>query len=417
VAIGGIVSYATATVELSKTKFVLVYAIGLLLCSCFSGDSFEKLDTSFSYTCPADPGGSHKTLSSRAHHTCSIEDGSLYCWGSNNTGQIETGSSTVVLFPVAIARDKTWVHVSAGSTHTCAITDEDDLYCWGNNASGQLGDGTTTSSSAPVHVGSGWSTVSAGGGAHFTCGVKTDGGLYCWGSNAAAVLGVGFGIGGEKKEPNLVVHEDGRTWLDVYAGDYHACAIDSEGALWCWSNSESGEKGTGVGNRDALPAKVDDACWVQLSLASGATCAIRQDGQLLCFGNGYSARFGISPESYRDNGSDKFGVPTETSLDRPTQSIAIGTFFGCAINRDESLWCWGGNEDGEAPFGYKKGNIPRVQIDVGSSKTWTDIAVGWNHSCARSSTGELWCAGRNDLGQLGHSEGGVVSSYLQVVFP
>ena len=34
-----------------------------------------------------------------------------------------------------------WRQVSAGGTHTCAITTERRLYCWGSDAAGQLGDG------------------------------------------------------------------------------------------------------------------------------------------------------------------------------------------------------------------------------------------------------------------------------------
>jgi alpha-tubulin suppressor-like RCC1 family protein len=32
---------------------------------------------------------------------------------------------------------------------------------------------------------------------------------------------------------------------------------------------------------------------------------------------------------------------------------------------------------------------------------WVDVALSWGHVCARKSTGGLFCAGRNDVGQLG----------------
>jgi alpha-tubulin suppressor-like RCC1 family protein len=45
-----------------------------------------------------------------------------------------------------------WAAVSARYLHTCAIKTAGTLWCWGSNSSGQLGDGTTTGSYVPVQV-------------------------------------------------------------------------------------------------------------------------------------------------------------------------------------------------------------------------------------------------------------------------
>jgi alpha-tubulin suppressor-like RCC1 family protein len=86
----------------------------------------------------------------------------------------------------------TWQSVSAGQSHTCAIMLDGTLWCWGLNDSGQLGDNTLDSKSTPVAVvnsGQTWAMVAAG--VTHTCALATGGSLWCWGGNSAGQLGIG----------------------------------------------------------------------------------------------------------------------------------------------------------------------------------------------------------------------------------
>ena len=65
--------------------------------------------------------------------------------------------------------DPVATQVSAGNSHSCALTAAGGVKCWGNNSSGQLGDGTTTQRLVAVNaVGleSGVVQVAAGLGPH-----------------------------------------------------------------------------------------------------------------------------------------------------------------------------------------------------------------------------------------------------------
>ena len=84
-------------------------------------------------------------------HACALlGDGTIRCWGSNVYGQLGDPSthpgSTV---PVAVSGITGAAAITTGADHACALLGDGTLRCWGKNDTGQLGDGTFTSSSTP----------------------------------------------------------------------------------------------------------------------------------------------------------------------------------------------------------------------------------------------------------------------------
>jgi alpha-tubulin suppressor-like RCC1 family protein len=130
------------------------------------------------------------------YHTCAHRgDGILWCWGYNRDGELGDGTiDTPKPNPVQVTQfGRGVVEVSTGSYHTCARKGDGTLWCWGKNDAGQLGDGTTVSPKTnPVQVtqfGTGVMRVSAK--SEHTCAIKQDGTLWCWGKNDAGQLGDG----------------------------------------------------------------------------------------------------------------------------------------------------------------------------------------------------------------------------------
>lgn len=87
-------------------------------------------------------------------HSLAIKtDGSLWAWGNNAYGQL--GISMLIersYSPTKIGTATDWAVVSAGSTHSVAITKDGSLWAWGNNSSGQVGDGTVITRAMPVNI-------------------------------------------------------------------------------------------------------------------------------------------------------------------------------------------------------------------------------------------------------------------------
>ena len=93
------------------------------------------------------------SIASGKDHVCAIlqdngqniDNGSVYCWGFANYGQMGNGLTSPQNSPVgavSLPSGAEAKQIVAGEYHTCAILTNDSMYCWGQNTYGQLGDGT-----------------------------------------------------------------------------------------------------------------------------------------------------------------------------------------------------------------------------------------------------------------------------------
>jgi hypothetical protein len=89
------------------------------------------------------------------------------------------------------------VAIVGGDNHSFAIKNDGTIWAWGYNNSGQLGNNTTSNSYIPVQVkgvdGNGFLTgvVALGGGSVHSVAVKSDGTVWAWGFNSNGQLGDG----------------------------------------------------------------------------------------------------------------------------------------------------------------------------------------------------------------------------------
>src|SRR3989442_708817 len=150
---------------------------------------------------PARPRLVFRTLSAGARHTRGVAacgsgaDHAAYCWGSNEDGPLGTGDTARSTRPLPVAGQLSFDSLSAGWSHTCAVTREGAAYCWGSNAAGQLGNGTTVASRVPVAVAHVHDFVSVSAGARHTCGLTARGLVFCCGDPLHTQLLMPSGVG------------------------------------------------------------------------------------------------------------------------------------------------------------------------------------------------------------------------------
>lgn len=144
-------------------------------------------------------------ISTQNDHTCArLASGGVRCVGSNDTGQVGNGSSSVagpVLAPVDVAGVSGARNVCAGQNHSCAALSDKTVKCWGFNEVGQLGDGTTTDHYSAALVSGITNAVKVACGYAFSCALLEDGTMKCWGDNEAGQLGIGKSVATYRATP------------------------------------------------------------------------------------------------------------------------------------------------------------------------------------------------------------------------
>jgi hypothetical protein len=123
-------------------------------------------------------------------YSCGVTtDDRAYCWGLGAVGS-NVGSDGSPA-PVAGGRHFDFVH--PGLFHACALNPYDVAFCWGSNEFGQLGTGSGSSSTTPARVAGGlrFESLTVPPTGWHTCGVTADHRAYCWGLNYSGALGDG----------------------------------------------------------------------------------------------------------------------------------------------------------------------------------------------------------------------------------
>jgi len=304
--------------------------------------------------------------------------------------------------PTRLQATLTPISVSAQLATTCAIRPDGTLWCWGRNTSGNVGDGTSGNvRPSPQRVGSSphWSAVSAG--AESTCAIDSDGALWCWGLNSVGQVGRG-----DRVDSSVPVLVDGprhgtplkQTWIEVAVGEDFACGRTADRSLYCWGNLTPG----GTASSLALVPTYVDGGFVSLSAGFHHACGMRSDRSLWCFGSNSHGQLGIG-----SNASSGW-VPQPVAPGKTWLSASAAWVNTCAVDSADVAFCWGSNDFGQIGDGT---TITRLSpTPVGGGMLARTIAPGGVTTCAIDAAGALRCWGQNANGELADPAFGFGSS-------
>ena len=334
-------------------------------------------------------------ISAGTYHTCvQAAAGRVQCWGWNKYGQLGDGTKIDRLTPVDVLGLAGGVSaISAGSSHTCALTSNGGVKCWGQNNSGQLGDGTTTDSSTPVDVvglTSGVSAIAAGDAQ--TCALTVGGGVKCWGSRG---YGLGDGTLTDRHTPvDVIGLASGVSTITTGGGT--SCALTVGGGVKCWGSNWKGQLGDGTTTARLTPVDVSGLASGVTAIATHnySTCALTAGGGVKCWGFNEFGQLG-------DGTTTDSSVPVDVSgLASGVSAISVAGLANCVLTFSSGVKCWGSNARGGLGDGTTTDRHTPVDVS-GLTSGVSAIAAGGAHVCAITSSGEVKCWGYNNHGQLG----------------
>lgn len=223
-------------------------------------------------------------------------------------------------------------------------------------------------------------------------GTDSSGVLRCWGLNTQGQLGDGT----QTFRESAVEIDSGVLYQQVSAGGSHTCGITQGGTLKCWGYAYNYQLGNGSNLVKTSPQTIDNG-YSAVSAGENTTCGIKA-GIVYCWGKNLMLTSGdiTTPTAQTIGGTDPF------------VSVMVGRMHICAINSNQDLYCWGGNDKGQigdgtshatnksSPYLVGTGYVKVVANSYGSNSSYT---------CGLKATGQIFCWGTGTSGQIGDGAG------------
>jgi alpha-tubulin suppressor-like RCC1 family protein len=299
-------------------------------------------------------------------------------------------------------------------------------WAWGYNSSGQLGNATTTNSSTPVQVSlpSGTTVTAIAGGSAHSLALTSSGQVLAWGYNADGELGNGittttgcFCI----STPVAVSLPSGITVTAIAGGQSHSLALTSTGQVLAWGSNSYGQLGNGSTTNSSTPVAVSlpsGTTVTAIAAGDGHSLALTSSGQVLAWGWNFYGQLGNGTTT-----NSSTPVPVSLPSGTTVTAIAVGFYHSLALTSSGQVLAWGWNFYGQLGNGTTTTTtscqcIPTpVQVSLPSGTTVTAVAGGYGHSLALTSTGRMLAWGYNGYGELGNGSTTNSSTPVAVSLP
>jgi alpha-tubulin suppressor-like RCC1 family protein len=288
------------------------------------------------------------------------------------------------------------ISVSAGGSHSLALTDDGNVLVWGNNDHGQLGDGTNKSRSTPMQVNGLDHIIAIAAGTDHSLALRDDGTVWAWGDNYHGTLG-----DGTTEDRLTPVQVSSLTNVkSIAAGNMVSLALKDDGTLWAWGFNKRGGLGDGTVDDRLTPVQVIGIVDV-IEIGDKGTFAITDNGRVWAWGDNTIVAF--SDNIYNiygilgDNDSQIRPIPFQVEQASDVKSITNGVLHTVFLKEDGTVWTWGINSNGQlgADIQIDDQVVTITPVNVSGLNNIKDISAGGYYTLALKNDGTVWKWGQD----------------------
>ncbi|KAM9310847.1 regulator of chromosome condensation isoform 1-T2 [Pholidichthys leucotaenia] len=288
------------------------------------------------------------------HTVCIGVSGHVYTFGCNDEGALgrSTTEEGAEMVPGKIELDEKIVQVSAGDSHTAALTECGSVYICGTFRDNNGGIGLLEAMKTcplPVKVPITEPVIKIVSGNDHLVMLTVDGNLYTSGSAEQGQLGrvtECFSVrGGRKGLERLLVPQTVKLkgkvhFVDVFCGAYVTFALSKEGHMYGFGLSNYHQLGTKGTKTCFIPERL--ACfknstttWGDISGGQHHTLCLDAEGQVYSLGRAEYGRLGLGRDA------EEKSEPTPVMGIEPAKAVSCGASVSYAVTREGCLYSWG----------------------------------------------------------------------------
>ncbi|XP_077975128.1 E3 ubiquitin-protein ligase HERC2-like isoform X2 [Styela clava] len=322
-------------------------------------------------------------------------DGKVYATGYGASGRLGIGSSDSIALPTLLESIQhvhiCKVSVNSGGKHILALSSDGEVYSWGEGGDGKLGHGSRTSHDRPRIIESlrGVEVVDISAGGSHSAAISSRGKLYTWGKGRYGRLG--HGDSEDRLKPKMVEVLDGYHVRCVACGSgdaqtlcvtYKDDSMEESGIVWSWGDGDYGKLGRGGSEMSKVPVQIDglkNKYIISVKCGSQFSLALSKAGLVYTWGKGDYFRLGHGTDQHV-----RFPKVVEDLRGRKVIDVATGSLHVIVCSEEGEVYAWGDNDEGQIGDSTTQAAERVVLIKSLSDQGVDRVACGSAHSIAWS---------------------------------